>query len=91
MTALIPQVRIPDIVQEDMSGAGRRIRLVLWALAVVLAFPLVLSVFAFINGSLEMFPTAEQHAKVRIAASISFVFFAAIEATVLTILFRTRQ
>ncbi|HRI03853.1 MAG TPA: hypothetical protein PLL77_08935 [Pyrinomonadaceae bacterium] len=74
-----------------MSGAGRGVRLVLWGLAVVLSVPLVLSGFAFINGSLEMFPTAEQHAKARIAASVSFLFFAAIEAAVLAGLFRTRR
>ena len=74
-----------------MSGAGKGVKLVLWGLAVVLAVPLVLSALAFINGSLEMFPTAEQHAKERIAASVSLLFFAAIETAVLTALFRTRR
>ncbi|MBK8302022.1 MAG: hypothetical protein WBC19_02075 [Pyrinomonadaceae bacterium] len=74
-----------------MSEAGKGLRLVLWAVAVVLTVPLVLSVLGFIYGSLEMFPTAEQHAKARMSASVSFLFFAAIEAVVLAGLFRTRR
>ena len=66
-------------------------RILLWTLAVVLAVPLALSVFAFFNGSLEMFPTAEQHGKARTSASVSFLFFAAVEAAVLAVLFRIRH
>ena len=69
-----------------MSGAGRALRLVLWIMAVVLTVPIVLSALAFIQGSLEMFPTAEHHAKARIAASVSFLLFTAIETAVLTVL-----
>ena len=63
----------------------------LWTLAALLLVPLGLSLLALIHGSLEMFPTPEQQAKARIAASVSILFFAAIETAVLTILFRTRR
>ncbi len=74
-----------------MSGVGKGFRLVLWALVVVLIVPIVLSVVAIFNGSFEMFPTAEQHAKIRIAASFIFLFFATIQAAILAVLIRTRR
>lgn len=74
-----------------MSESRRTIRILLWTLAGLLAVPLALSALAVFHGSLEMFPTAEQYAKARIAASVSFLFFAAIETAVLTTLFLTKR
>lgn len=57
----------------------------------MLTVPIVLSALGIVHGSLEMFPTAEQHSKARIAASVSFLFFASVEAAVLAVLFRIRR
>ncbi len=74
-----------------MGETVRAFRFVLWVLAGVLGVPVGLSMIWFIHGSLEMFPTDEQQTAARIAASVSFLFFATIETAVLTILFRTRR
>ncbi len=63
----------------------------LWSLVFALAFPLVLFAVYFVNGSLESFPTSEQHEKARIGAGLNFMFFAALEAIVLFFLLRKKR
>jgi len=65
-----------------MLEARKFIRIGAWALAVVFAFPLFLSALYLVQGSLEMFPTEEQQGSVRIAAFVSFIFFATLEAVI---------
>ena len=74
-----------------MRVTRKLIRIGAWSAAIVLAFPVVLSALYFVHGSLEMFPTEEQHAQARIAAAISFVFFAAIEALIGIALWRWKD
>lgn len=51
---------------------------VLWCAAAALLALLIVSGLAFLRGSLELFPTEEQLAKVRMVYGVAFVISAAL-------------
>jgi hypothetical protein len=65
-----------------VTKTGKITGLALWSLLIVFAIALLLSVLYFIHGSLEMFPTEEQHDKARMTASFCILFLVALEASV---------
>jgi hypothetical protein len=62
------------------------IRLLMLAIGVVLAIDLLY----FVNGSLEMFPTAEQQEKIRTVTGAIAVLLLSVEAGLWALLRRTR-
>lgn len=63
------------------------IRLVMLVVGVLLA----IDVLYFVNGSLEMFPTAEQQEKIRIVTGTIAVLLLSVEAALWALLRRTRS
>jgi hypothetical protein len=55
---------------------------ILWSVASLLAILLVASGFAFVRGSLELFPTEEQHDKARLVYGAVFIVGALLEFAV---------
>ena len=59
-------------------------------IAIIIALAIVLDIFLFVSGSLEMFPTAEQIEKGRIVCGLFLVVFAIIETFVLIKIFKKK-
>jgi hypothetical protein len=55
-------------------------RKLVWLAMVVAGVALVLDVWYFIGGSMELYPTEEQQDKIRLATGVIAVFLASLEA-----------
>lgn len=55
-------------------------RLLVWLAMIVVGLALVLDVWYFIGGSMEMYPTEEQQDTVRLATGVIAIFLASLEA-----------
>jgi uncharacterized membrane protein len=66
------------------------VRPAIWSIMVVAGLLLAIDVFYLVNGSLEMFPTAEQQEKIRTVTGAIAVLLLMVEAALWALLRGTR-